>query len=83
MSFIDDYTKYCWLFSLLQKSAATSTFINFRKMIKYQFNAHLRTIYTNGSGEYLNNILKSYCNNWGINHQFTCPYTPAQNGVAE
>ncbi|KAI0513422.1 hypothetical protein KFK09_009443 [Dendrobium nobile] len=36
-----------------------------------------------GGGEYANNSFTNYCRQWGIQHQFTCPYTPPQNGVAE
>ncbi|PKU81762.1 Retrovirus-related Pol polyprotein from transposon TNT 1-94 [Dendrobium catenatum] len=83
VSFIDDFTKFCWVFPLIQKSEVTSKFILFSKMVNCQFSTTLKTIRTDGGGEYLNRSFQSFCQSLGINHQYTCPYTPAQNGVAE
>jgi transposase InsO family protein len=38
--------------------------------------------YNNGT-EYTNRIFREYLSAQGIHHYTTCPYTPAQNGVAE
>ncbi|PKU70484.1 Retrovirus-related Pol polyprotein from transposon TNT 1-94 [Dendrobium catenatum] len=83
VSFIDDFSKYCWIFPMFQKSEVTKLFVLFHKFINCQFSINTKTIRTDGGGEYANNSFTNYCRQWGIHHQFTCPYTPQQNGVAE
>ena len=38
---------------------------------------------TYNGGEYRSNSFSKLCTEKGIVQQFTCPYTPEQNGVAE
>lgn len=47
-------------------------------MIDRQFNKHIITFRFDGGGEYINNKFKTLCTHWGINHQYSCPYTPAK-----
>ncbi|PKU80705.1 Retrovirus-related Pol polyprotein from transposon TNT 1-94 [Dendrobium catenatum] len=83
VTFIDDFSNFCWVFPLAHKSEVTNKFILFSKMVKCQFNSNIKIVRTDGGGEYLNNTFKQFCQQQGIQHQYTCPYTPAQNGVAE
>ncbi|PKU63244.1 Retrovirus-related Pol polyprotein from transposon TNT 1-94 [Dendrobium catenatum] len=83
VTFIDDYSRFCWVFPLTQKSEFFHVFVNFHKFVQVHFNANICTIRTDGGGEYLNKNFKLYCKTWGIFHQYMCPYTSAQNGVAE
>ncbi|PKU77029.1 Retrovirus-related Pol polyprotein from transposon TNT 1-94 [Dendrobium catenatum] len=83
VSFIDDYSKYTWIYPLLQKSDVFTKFLEFKKMVEVQFQTQIRKIRTDGGGEFINNKFKTYLATQGILHQFTCPYTPSQNGVAE
>lgn len=34
-------------------------------------------------GEYVNQAFKDFCSEHGLQHQFSVPYTPQQNGVVE
>jgi hypothetical protein len=43
----------------------------------------IKTLRTDCGGEYANNDFRNFCSNSGIIHQFTCPHTSQQNGVAE
>ena len=43
----------------------------------------IKTLQTDCGGEYTNNEFHNFCSNFGIIHQFTCPRTSQQNGVAE
>ncbi|PKU76601.1 Retrovirus-related Pol polyprotein from transposon TNT 1-94 [Dendrobium catenatum] len=83
VSFIDDFSKYTWIYPLLQKSDVFYKFLEFQRMIERQFQTHIRKLRTDGGGEFINNKFKTYLTAQGILHQFTCPYTPSQNGVAE
>ncbi|PKU73010.1 Retrovirus-related Pol polyprotein from transposon TNT 1-94 [Dendrobium catenatum] len=83
VSFVDDYTKYCWIYPLFRKSDVFDKFFEFYNFIKCHFNTSIKNIRTDGGGEYINNKFKHFCRITGIRHQFTCPHTPAQNGTAE
>jgi hypothetical protein len=43
----------------------------------------IKTLRTDCGGEYTNNKFRNFCSTSGIVHQFTCPHTSQQNGVAE
>ena len=43
----------------------------------------LKFYLSDGGGEYLSHEFSNYLNDCGVRHQFTCKYTPQQNGVAE
>lgn len=42
--FIDDCTKFVWIYFLSQKSQVYSMFVQFRKMIKTQFNCNIKSL---------------------------------------
>ncbi|PKU73789.1 Retrovirus-related Pol polyprotein from transposon TNT 1-94 [Dendrobium catenatum] len=65
------------------KSDVFIKFTEFHNMISQQFDAKIKTFRSDGGGEFLNNQFQKYFRQLGIQHQYTCPYTPAQNGVAE
>ncbi|PKU80138.1 Retrovirus-related Pol polyprotein from transposon TNT 1-94 [Dendrobium catenatum] len=52
-------------------------------MVSRQFNTHVKMIRSDGGSEFINNHFKLFCKQQGIIHQYTCPYTPPQNGTAE
>ena len=58
-------------------------FLHFKTLVENQFGVKIKTLRTDGGGEYVNNSFKSFCLDHGIHHQLSCPYTPQQNGVAE
>ena len=60
-----------------------TVFLHFKTLMEKQFRVKMKTLRTDGGGEYVNNSFKSLCLDHGIHHQLFCPYTPQQNGVAE
>ncbi|PKU66151.1 Retrovirus-related Pol polyprotein from transposon TNT 1-94 [Dendrobium catenatum] len=83
VTFIDEHTKYCWVYPLIQKSDVFAKFQEFYNMIRCQFNKHIKTLRTDGGGEFINNSFNQFCKNSGMRHQYSCPHTPSQNGIAE
>ena len=43
----------------------------------------VKCLRSDGGGEYLSNEFSNFLTSHGIKRQFTCRYTPQQNGVAE
>jgi transposase InsO family protein len=44
---------------------------------------HVKILRSDNGGEYTSNNFVKYCAEKGISHEFTSPYSPEQNGVAE
>lgn len=81
--FIDDYTRMTWVYFLKQKSEVFSVFKRFKQMIEVQSGLKIKVLRTDNGGEYTSNEFKAFCDEFGIVHQLTIPYSPQQNGVAE
>ena len=61
----------------------TKKFVVFHAMVKTQFSSTIKTLRSNGGGEYTSKSFESFLCSNGINHQISCPYTPQQNGLVE
>jgi transposase InsO family protein len=83
MSFIDDYTKTCWVYLLKEKSHAFETFTIFYVWIQNEAQSHIGYVRTNNGREYTSNEFENYLHQHGIQHQTTIPYNPQHNGVVE
>lgn len=79
--FIDEHTKFTWLYLLKHKSEVSKIFSQFKAMVEVQFNSKIKCLQTDNGGEFV--ALSSLLNSSGIQHRMSCPYTPQQNGTAE
>ena len=83
VTFIDCCTRMTWVYLLKAKSEVFSCFQLFHKMICTQFDTKIKILRTDNGTEYMNKNFDAYLESNGIIHQTSCPYTSAQNGVAE
>ncbi|PKU66914.1 Retrovirus-related Pol polyprotein from transposon TNT 1-94 [Dendrobium catenatum] len=81
--FVDDYSRFTWIFPLKQKSEVTDVFINFKKKIETYTSHTIKSLRTDGGMEFMNKSFQQFLIKHGITHQVSCPYTPEQNGVSE
>ena len=44
ISFVDDFTRYCWIFPLVLKSDALTTFKHFKCLIGKKFNLSIKAL---------------------------------------
>ena len=79
--FVDQYTKYIWLYTLKNKDEVTSIFKKFHPLVEKYFGQKLLSLYTDGGGEYIG--LQSYLSSQGIEHKLSPPYTPQRIALAE
>ncbi|KAJ3686759.1 hypothetical protein LUZ61_015923 [Rhynchospora tenuis] len=77
--FVDDYTKYTWIYFMVHKHEVVNIFSLFKQQVENQFNTNIQTLRTDGGTEFKPIATKFP----QIIHQLTCPYTPQQNGVSE
>ena len=65
------------------RSELFSIFQTFTAEIKTQFGVSIRALRSDNSPEYFSSQFTTFMTTRGILHQYSCPYTPQQNGVAE
>jgi len=83
VTFIDDYSRYTWVYFLQNKSEVFFMFKLFLVLVNTQFSATIKTLRSDSRGEYMSNDFQSFLQSNGIISQRSCSYTPQQNGVAE
>ena len=83
VTFIDDYSRYTWLFLMKTRVELFSIFQKFHAEIRTQFNTSIRILRSNNAKEYFSTSFSSFMSSHGILHQSSYAYTPQQNGVVE
>ena len=82
ITFVDDSTKYCYVYLLKSKDEALEKFVFYKAEVENQLNKKIKVIRSDRGGEYVTPI-GDYCGQHGIRHEVTPPYSPQSNGVAE
>src|SRR5574338_561147 len=80
---VDDFSRYTWIFFLKNKSDTFDNFKVFVKRIQNIKTLKIKNIRSDHGGEFENEVFEQFCNKKGINHNFSFPRTPQQNGVVE
>ena len=83
LTFIDDFSRYCWVHFLKHKSEVFGLFKVFKTLVENQYGRKLKALRSENGGEYVKSEFINYCVDAGIQMQHSIPYTPQQNGVAE
>ena len=81
--FIDDFSRFTWVFFLKKKSEVLERFTEFKASVENVFGRKIKSLGYDNGGEYIKSELLQICANRGIQIQYSIPYTPQQNGVAE
>ena len=83
LTFIDDSSRYCWVYVIKKKSDVFNTFLSWKAVVEKQYDTKIKILRTDNGGEYSSSEFKNYLRKEGIVHQKTVPKNPQQNGVAE
>mgnify|MGYP003702390779 CR=1 FL=1 len=75
ITFIDDSTRYCYVYLLQSKNEALEKFIQYKNEVENQIGRKIKAIRSDRGGEYDTHI-GNFCTQVGIIHQTTAPYTP-------
>ena len=73
VTFIDEYSRHCWLFPLINKSDVYSVFIAYYHYVETQFSCKIKILQSDGGGEYTSQKLKVFFQAKGIIHQKILP----------
>ena len=83
VSFVDDHSRYAWIYPIQMKSDVFVTFKKWLAMVEKSHSRSLKVLQSDNGGEYLPNVMKEFLEDRGIRHRPTTPENPHQNGVAE
>jgi IS30 family transposase len=81
VSFIDDFSKFTWIYLLKHKSEVFQRFKKFQNLVERLFDQKILAVQTDWGGEYQK--LNTFFQEVGISHHISCPYAHQQNGSAE
>jgi hypothetical protein len=81
VSFIDDFSKFTWIYLLKYKSEVFQKFHEFQKLVERLFDKKIIVVQSDWGGEY--EKLNTFNTKVGITHLVSCPHAHQQNGAAE
>ncbi|EOY17272.1 Uncharacterized protein TCM_036420 [Theobroma cacao] len=79
--FIDDMSKFCWIYIMKAKSQMFEFFLTFKAKVELEISCKIKTLRSDNEGEYTSREFTDYLNRIGILYQLTAPYSPQQNGA--
>ncbi|GKB42872.1 zinc finger, CCHC-type containing protein, partial [Tanacetum coccineum] len=80
MTFIDDASRFCYVYLLHTKDEALDKFKVFKIEVALQQGSLIKRFRTDRRGEYMDTLYFQFV---GIIYEMTAPYTPQQNGISE
>ncbi|KAK9064959.1 hypothetical protein SSX86_016342 [Deinandra increscens subsp. villosa] len=80
---VDDFSRFTWVFFLLNKHETPTLVKQFVTLIENQMNKKVKAIRSDNGTEFKNAELNMFCGEKGIERQYSAPYTPQQNGVVK
>ena len=83
LTFIDDRTRYVWVYILKQKDQVFERFLEWKALVEKSTGRKLKALRTDNGGEYTSAEFEAYLRKEGVRHELTVPKPPEQNGVAE
>lgn len=83
LSFIDDWSRKCFIYILKTKDEVYEKFLEFKAMTERQTGRKLKRLRSDNGLEFCNRKMQEECKRLGIIHEKTNYYSPQMNGVAE
>ena len=76
ITFIDDYSRYTRVYLLTNKDETMDAFIKYKNEVDNQLSKKIKRLRSNRDGEYKSNPFNTFCEEHGIIHETTPPYSP-------
>ena len=83
ITFTDDFSRYGFVYLMKHKSEAFDKFLEYQSMVEKQTGKSIKILRSDRGGEYLSTEFLNHLKEKGIISEWTPPYTPQLNGVAE
>ncbi|WVZ84706.1 hypothetical protein U9M48_031701 [Paspalum notatum var. saurae] len=78
---VDDVSRFSWVFFMEFKDEVFGFVRNLVLRLRNESHKAMTAIRSDNGGEFRNSQFKNFCRD--LEHQFSSPYTPPQNGVVE
>ena len=83
ISFIDDYSRYDYIYLMHRKSEALENFREYKSEVENLLAKTIKTLRSDRGGEYMDLRFQDYMIEHGITSQLSAPGIPQQNGVSD
>lgn len=83
VSFIDHYSHFAVCYLITNKNEVFDKFKMYVATVETKFGNKIEKFRCDSGGQYCLNDFQNFANEKGINFQYTVPYKPQQNGIAE
>ena len=80
---VDDYSRFTWTLFLTHKRDSFHAFKKLAKIIQNKKNINIASIRSDHGGRFENKYFELFCDENGIEYNFSAPRIPQQNGVVE
>ena len=80
---VGDHSRFTWTLFLASKDESFEKFLVLLKKIEKRAGHSLVSLRSDHDKEFENSSFIDYCNEHGVDHNFSAPRTPQQNGVVE
>jgi transposase InsO family protein len=80
---VDDHSRYMWLELIRTKDKALRFFKKVKALAETEHGSKLLAFRSDRDGEFNSTAFSDFCEENGVKHFTTAPYTPQQNGVVE
>lgn len=81
--FVDNFSRYTWVFPLKSKSDFFPVFMSFQKLVETQLQEKIIQFQCDGGGEFVSVQFVNHLAQCGIKQLLSYPHTPQQNGLSE
>ncbi|WVZ84537.1 hypothetical protein U9M48_031563 [Paspalum notatum var. saurae] len=80
---VDGFSRFSWVFFMEFKDEAFGFVRDLVLRLRNESHKSMRAIRRDNGGEFRNSRFENFCRDLGLEHQFSSPYTPPQNGIVE
>jgi transposase InsO family protein len=80
---VDDTTHYMWVVLLDSRAVAADAIKRHQVAVEKECGRKLQVLRTDNSSEFTSAEFTAYCIDKGIQHHYSTPYSPQQNGMVE
>jgi hypothetical protein len=81
--FIDDHSRKTWIYFLKTKDGVLARFQEFKARVENLTGMRIKVLRSDNGGEYTSRDFSDFCIEAGIKMEYSIPYNPQQNGLAE
>jgi Integrase core domain len=74
--FIDDFSRYTWVYPLKFKYEVFDKFVEFKAIVENIFASKIKHFQSDGGKEFVNSSFSKLFASNGIMHRISCPHTP-------